>query len=149
MNLKKVFSGCLVLLLVGVLSACGSEGVSGGTGKIIELDIKETESFQKDEKTGFIYVTSRLEVDKEDIEATKEALQHVGKQAEVDFYLFDEFKHKDFVRKLTGLDQSGLTLAFYEGGKKKEELDIASIDKEDFQTEIEKFVQDVKENHLE
>lgn len=30
MNLKKVFSGCLVLLLVIAVSACGSDGVNGG-----------------------------------------------------------------------------------------------------------------------
>ncbi|WP_454862281.1 hypothetical protein [Peribacillus frigoritolerans] len=64
MSLKKIFSGCLVLLLVIAVSGCGSN-VNGGIGKATELDLKEVKTFMDEKKIGFLYVKSAFDSEKE------------------------------------------------------------------------------------
>ncbi|ECP9029944.1 hypothetical protein [Peribacillus frigoritolerans] len=153
MNLKKVFSGCLVLLLVWVVSACGSDGVSGGSGKATELNLEEVKAFMDDKKTGFLYVKSALDVDKESDQMHLKIIEDVAKTDKIDFYVFDEselpkseFSEQD-ISKLTVEQYSG-TFAFYLDGEMKEELDFSDLSEEDVSNEVEKFVQKVKQDYL-
>lgn len=152
MELQKVLSGCLVFILVLIVSACGSDGVNG-SGKAAELDFKEVKAFMDDKKTGFLYVKSALDVDKESDQMHLKNIEDVAKTEKIDFYVFDEselpeseFSEQD-ISKLTVKQYSG-TFAFYLDGEMKEELDFSDLSEEDVPNEVEKFVQKVKQDYL-
>ncbi|CEG24543.1 hypothetical protein [Peribacillus simplex] len=151
MDLKKVFSGCLVLLLVFVVSACESDGVNGGIGKATELDLKEVKAFMDDKKTGFLYVKSAFdsESDKESDRMKLSEIERVAEAEKIDFYVFDakelptsELYEQDTSKRT--LEQYSGTFAFYQEGEIKEELDFTEISEDDVSGEVEKFVQNMK-----
>ena len=151
MSLKKVFSGCLVLLLVLVISACESDGVKGGIGKATELDLKEVKAFMDDKKTGFLYVKSAFDSDsdKESDRMQLKEIERVAKAEKIDFYVFDakelptsELYEQDTSKRT--LEQYSGTFAFYQEGEIKEELDFTDISEDDVSSEVEKFVQNMK-----
>ncbi|MEC0301182.1 hypothetical protein [Peribacillus frigoritolerans] len=156
MNLKKVFRGCLVLLLVWVVSACGSDGVSGGSGKVTELTLDEAKEFQPNKETGFVYVRDSLESEEEDDKNQFKEIKRVAEAEEIDFYVANG---KDFPQ-LTAeeweegkepikiLDQKNGTLAYYEDGEMMEEMDFMYIDEEELYSKIEKFVQKIKSDYI-
>lgn len=137
MNLKKVFSGCLALLLILVVSACGANGVNG-SGKVTELDEKEVKEF----KTGFLYVKSAMSSAAESDKRNLEAIESVAKEQNVDFYIFDEKKHQKYIQDL-GVNQYSEQLAFYQDGKQEDVLDFEDISKDDVLSEVKKFIEDV------
>lgn len=143
MNFKMVFSGCLVLLFVLVVSACGSNGVKGN-GKATEIDLKEVKVFMDDKKTGFLYVKSAFEDNQEEEMFQIEEIHKVAKAENIDFYIFnaEEDKEKNSVK------QYSRTFAFYQDGDMKEELDFSDFSEDDVPSEVEKFVQNVKEDYL-
>ncbi|QOS92063.1 hypothetical protein [Peribacillus sp. JNUCC41] len=151
MSLKKVFSGCLVLLLVLVISACESDGVKGRIGKATELDLKEVKAFMDDKKTGFLYVKSAFDSDsdKESDQLQLSEIERVAEAEKIDFYVFDakelptsELYEQDTSKRT--LEQNSGTFAFYQEGEMKEELDFTDILEDDFSSEVEKFVQNMK-----
>jgi hypothetical protein len=149
MNLKKVYSGCLVFLLVLVVSACESNGVNGGSGKATELNLREVKAFMDDEKTGFLYVKSAFDSDKELDRMQLSEIERVAEAEKIDFYVFDakelptsELYEQD-TSKRTLVQYSG-TFAFYQEGEIKEELDFKDISVNDVSGEVEKFVQNMK-----
>ncbi|MFC9598111.1 hypothetical protein ACFTQL_09380 [Peribacillus butanolivorans] len=151
MNLKKVFNGCLVLLLVLVVSACGSNGVYGGIGKATELDLKEVKAFMDDKKTGFLYVKSAFDSDsdKESDRMQLSEIERVAEAEKIDFYVFDAKElptsglYEQDTSKRT-LEQYSGTFAFYQEGEIKEELDFTDISEDEVSGEVEKFVQNMK-----
>ncbi|MCP1156210.1 hypothetical protein NKS27_28100 [Peribacillus frigoritolerans] len=147
MNLKKVFSGCLALLLVLVVSACGANGVNGN-GKVTELDLEEVKAFTNDKKTGFLYVESWLDSDKEEDQMNLKEIEDVAKAEKIDFYVFDanklpesEFTENNVNKKI--LKQYSKTFGFYKDGELKGEFDFD--DEQDLKT----FVKEMKSNYLE
>ncbi|MED3996118.1 hypothetical protein P4647_15885 [Peribacillus frigoritolerans] len=151
MNLKKVSSGCLVFLLVLVVSACESNGVNGGIGKATELNLREVKAFMDDEKTGFLYVKSAFDSDS-DKELDRMQLSEIERVAEaekIEFYVFDAKElptselYEQNTSKRTLVQYSG-TFAFYQEGEIKEELDFKDISVNDVSGEVEKFVQNMK-----
>ncbi|MFE0506905.1 hypothetical protein ACWF7H_09720 [Peribacillus butanolivorans] len=149
MNLKKVFNGCLVLLLILVVSACGSNDVNGGIGKATELDLKEVKAFMDDKKTGFLYVKSAFDSDKESDRMQLSEIERVAEAEKIDFYVFDakelptsELYEQDTSKRT--LEQYSGTFAFYQEGEIKEELDFTGISEDDVSGEVEKFVQNMK-----
>lgn len=153
MNLKKVFSGCLVLLLVLVISACGSDVFNAGSGKATELDLKEVKAFMDDKKPGFLYVKSALDVDKESDQMHLNKIEDVAKTEKIDFLVFDESElletefSEQNISKLT-VKQYSKTFAFYQDGEMKEVLDFSDLSEEDVPNEVEQFVQKVKQDYL-
>lgn len=151
MNLKKVFSGCLVVLFVLVVSACESDGVNGGIGKATELDLKEVKAFVEDKKTGFLYVKSAFDSDsdKESDRMQLSEIERVAKAEKIDFYVFDakelptsELYEQDTSKRT--LEQYSGTFAFYQEGEIKEELDFTDVSEDDVSGEVERFVQNMK-----
>ncbi|MEP9409019.1 hypothetical protein ABKP09_22170 [Peribacillus frigoritolerans] len=151
MNLKKVFSGCLVLLFVLVVSACESDGVNGAIGKATELDLKEVKAFMEDKKTGFLYVKSAFDSDsdKESDRMQLSEIERVAEAEKIDFYVFDakelptlELYEQDTSKRT--LEQNSGTLAFYQKGEIKDELNFTDISEDDVSGEVEKFVQKMK-----
>ncbi len=143
MNLKKVFSGCLVLLFVLVVSACGSNGVKGN-GKATEIDLKKVKAFMDDKNTGFLYVKSAFEDNQEEEMFQIEEIHKVAKAENIDFYIFnaEEDKEKNSVK------QYSRTFAFYQDGDMKEELDFSDFSEDDVPSKVEQFVQNVKDDYL-
>ncbi|MCK1994916.1 hypothetical protein GW626_01530 [Peribacillus muralis] len=149
MNLKKVFSGCFIFLFVLVVSACESDGVNGGIGKATELDLKEVKTFIDDKKTGFLYVKSAFNSDKESDRMKLSKIKCVAEAEKIDFYVFDakelptsELYEQDTSKRT--LEQYSGTFAFYQEGEIKEELDFTDISEDDVSGEVEKFVQNMK-----
>ncbi|MGW8426454.1 hypothetical protein ACWGJQ_13280 [Peribacillus simplex] len=152
MNLKKVYSGCLVLLFVLVVSACESDGVNGEIGKANELAFKEVKTFMDDKKTGFLYVKSAFDSDKESDRMKLSEIEHVAEAEKIDFYVFDakelpslELYEQDTSKRT--LEQYSGNYAFYQDGEMKEELDFTDISEDDVSGEIEKFVQNMKRDY--
>ncbi|MDQ0856547.1 hypothetical protein [Bacillus sp. V2I10] len=139
MNLKKVFSGCLVLLFVLVVSACGSDGVKGN-GKTTELSLEEAKKFEK----GFLYVRSPFESRKEEEDFNIKEIERVAKANNMDLYIYHA---KEDTSKL-GLKQNSLTFAFYQDGEVKEKLDFIDLSEDDIPSEVETFVQSVQQDYL-
>lgn len=137
MNFKMVFSGCLVLLFVFVLSACRSESEND---KPTELSLKEAKIFA----TGFLYVRSPFESRKEEEDFNIKEIERVAKANNMDLYIY---RATDDTSKL-GLKQNSLTCAFYQNGEVKEKLDFVDISVDDIPSEVETFVQSVKQNFL-
>lgn len=135
MNFKMVFSGCLVLLFVFVLSACGSEN-----DKPAELSLKEAKKFA----TGFLYVRSPFESRKEVEDFNIKEIERVAKANNMDLYIY---RATDDTSKL-GLKQNSLTCAFYQNGEVIEKLDFIDLSVDDIPSEVEKFVQSVQQDFL-
>lgn len=156
MNLKKVLNCCLTLLLVLVISACSSDGVSGGSGKVIDLTLEEAKEFQPNKETGFVYVRDSLESEEKDDKNQFREIKRVAEAEEIDFYVANG---KDFPQ-LTAeeweegkepikiLDQKNGTLAYYEDGEMMEEMDFMYTDEEELYSKIEEFVQKVKSDYI-
>ncbi|TKH08304.1 hypothetical protein FC678_20660, partial [Peribacillus simplex] len=118
MSLKKIFSGCLVLLLVIAVSACGSNGVKGN-GRTTELNLEEVKKFE----TGILYVRSPFESRKEKEDFNIKEIERVAKAKNMDLYIYHA---KEDTSKL-GLKQNSLTFAFYQDGEIKSKLDFIDL----------------------
>ncbi|MCY8232006.1 hypothetical protein [Priestia endophytica] len=154
MNLKKVLTGCLVLLLMLIVSACGSDDVSG-SGKATELNLEEVKAFQDDKKTGFLYVKSAFDSDsdKESDQMNLREIQSIAEAEKIDFYVFDgkELPESELYEQDTSkmtIEQYTGTFAFYQDGKMKEELDFTDFSEDEIPSEVEEFVQNMKEEYL-
>lgn len=101
-----------------------------GSGKTIELDLKEVKAFMDDKNTGFLYVKSAISSATESDRRNLEAIESVAKEQSVDFYVFDEKKHQKYIQDF-GVDQYSEQLAFYQDGKQMSILDFGDISKDD------------------
>lgn len=143
-----VFLTIAILIFMG----CERNGLIESS-EVRELDLKEVKAFMDEKKTGFLYVKSALESDKESDHVHLKRIEDVAKAEKIDFYVFDEsglpeseFFEQD-ISKLTVEQYSG-TFAFYLDGEMKEELDFSDLSEADVLNEVEKFVQKVKQDYL-
>lgn len=145
MNFPKVLNGCLVFFLVLNVSACGIDRVIGN-GEVTELDLKGVKSFISDKKTGFLYVKSAYESRQEKEDFYIKEIERVAEAEKIDLYIFDAGTVvKDHTE--LGVEQYSRTFVFYQDGEMKEELDFSDISEDDVPSEVEKFVQNVKEDN--
>lgn len=142
----------IILFLSVTLYGCENYSVKG-SGKATELNMEEIKAFMEEKKTGFLYVKSALEVDKESDQMHLKNIKNVAKAEKVDFNVFDEselhaseFSEQD-ISKLTVKQYSG-TFAFYLDGAMIEEIDLGDLSKEEIPSELEKFVRNAKEIYL-
>ncbi|MDQ0856707.1 hypothetical protein [Bacillus sp. V2I10] len=137
----------LLLTIATTLTTGCSESNIYKSNQLTLLNKEEVLEFMEDKGTGFLYIKSAYESREEEEAFYIKEIERVTKAEKIDFYIFDAGSvDKDHTE--LGVDQYSRTFVFYQNGEMKEELDFADLSEDDVPSEVETFVQNVKEDYL-
>ncbi|MBT2650016.1 hypothetical protein J7E52_25515 [Bacillus sp. ISL-34] len=118
--MKKPFMLISIMFVVALLGYTKND--IRGNGQVITPDINEIREFIEEKKTGLLYIKSPYQSRETEEAYYLGALESIAKKEKLDIYLFDASQYNDDHTKL-GLMQHSRTLAFYQEGEIKTELD--------------------------
>ena len=142
--MKKPFMLISIMLLVALLG-CTKNDIRGN-GQVITLDIHEIQEFIEEKNTGLLYIKSPYQSRETEEAYYIEALESIAKKEKLDIYLFDASQYNDDHTEL-GLKQHSRTLAFYQEGEIKTELDFSDLPKEQTPASIQTFIESVRKKY--
>ncbi|MFY0761023.1 hypothetical protein AB1K32_19575 [Metabacillus dongyingensis] len=134
----------LLTIAITLTTGCSE---SNKSNQLRLLNKKEVLEFVKDKGTGFLYIKSAYKSREEEEAFYIKEIERVTKAEKIDVYIFDAGSvDKDHTE--LGVDQYSRTFVFYQDGEMKEELDFGDLSEDEVPSEVETFVQNVKEDYL-
>ena len=133
-----------IMLLVALLGCTKNDIIRNG--QVITLDIHEIQEFIEEKNTGLLYIKSPYQSRETEEAYYIEALESIAKKEKLDIYLFDASQYNDDHTEL-GLKQHSRTLAFYQEGEIKTELDFSDLSKEQTPAAIHTFIESIRNEY--
>ncbi|MGE1059603.1 hypothetical protein [Bacillus sp. GMa5/1] len=141
--------GWIISAVVGLLIAIGIGSTfvfSSGKGEVMELSPLEMKKFMSDDGTGFVMLNSTKKKRENWLHIIKKAAQ----QEKVQIQELNE-KREDVPGSSNpydwGLSQRRDSLAYYEKGKLKKDIDFSTFKELELEKEVTYFVQNCKEQY--
>ncbi|MEH7258598.1 hypothetical protein V7123_14330 [Bacillus toyonensis] len=141
--------GWIISAVVGLLIAIGIGSTfvfSSGKGEVMELSPLEMKKFMSEDGTGFVMLNSTKKKRENWLHIIKKAAQ----QEKVQIQELDE-EREDIPGSSNpydwGLSQRRDSLAYYEKGKLKKDIDFSTFKEAELEKEVTYFVQNCKEQY--
>ncbi|MCU5581244.1 hypothetical protein OCF65_12180 [Bacillus toyonensis] len=141
--------GWIISAVAGLLIAIGIGSTfvfSSGKGEVMELSPLEMKKFMSEDGTGFVLLNST----KKKREDWLHVVKKVAQQEKVQIQELDE-EREDIPGSSNpydwGLSQRRDSLAYYEKGKLKKDIDFSTFKEAELEKEVTYFVQNCKEQY--
>lgn len=133
-----------IMFLVALLGCTKNE--IRGNGEVITLDINEAREFIDEKRTGLLYIKSPYQSREKEEAYYIEELESISKKEKLNILLFDTSQYNGDHTEL-GLKQHSRTLAFYQKGEIKAELDFSNLSKEQIPAAIHTFIESIRNEY--
>lgn len=131
------------IMFIVALLGCTKNDIKGN-GEVIKVDVNEAREFIDEKNTGLLYIKSSYQSREKEEAYYIEELESISKKEKLNILLFDASQYNGDHTEL-GLKQHSRTLAFYQRGEIKVELDFSKLSKEQTPAAIHTFIESIRE----